>query len=153
MIEKATETYAHLDADFINSKNSVCSAILNVIIKNAFRKTHLKQIGRDPWFFDYEDPIQDDNLRAMKLQVLRGYKASIFITEVGVTVCVDTLFRFMSTITCLDKIYELKRQSNSDKEFMAKIETEIKGSSVVADWGHKRTYVIDDVDFTTNPVK
>lgn len=30
------------------------------------------------------------------------------MSESGVTVAVDTLFRFMSTITCLDKINELK---------------------------------------------
>jgi len=42
-------------------------AFFNIVIKNAFRQTHLKQIGRDPRFFDYEHPIQDNNLRAMKL--------------------------------------------------------------------------------------
>ena len=69
----------------------------------------MKQIGRDPKFFDYDRPITDPKLQAMSLQVLHGYKASVFMTETGVTVAVDTLFRFMSTITCLDKIRELKR--------------------------------------------
>ena len=66
--------------------------------------------------------------------------------------CVDTLFRFMSTITCLEKINEIKRQASSEREFMARIDSDIKGSSVIADWGHKRTYIIDDVDFKVNPV-
>ena len=35
---------------------------------------------------------------------------------------------------------------------MAQVETDIIGSSVIADWGHKRTYVISGVDFKTNPV-
>ena len=45
----------------------------------------------------------------MNLQVLPGFKASVFMCESGLTVAVDTLFRFMSTITCLDKIKELRR--------------------------------------------
>lgn len=26
------------------------------------------------------------------------------------------------------------------------------GSSVVADWGNKRTYIVNGIDFTSNPV-
>jgi len=37
IIEKATETQTLLDANFINSQNSVCQAIFNVVVKNAFR--------------------------------------------------------------------------------------------------------------------
>lgn len=117
IVEKSTETTTCLDANFINSQTSVCQAVFNVILKNAFRQTHLKQIGRDPRFFDYEQPIIDDKLTAMKLQVLHGFKASAFMSEVGVTVAVDTLFRFMSTITCLDKIRDLRRTAQNDGHF------------------------------------
>jgi hypothetical protein len=75
------------------------------------------------------------------------------MSEVGVTVAVDTLFRFMSTITCLDKIRELRRQAQNDSHFTTLIESEVVGSSIIADWGHKRTYIISSVDFKTNPVK
>ena len=88
----------------------------------------------------------------MQLQVLHGYKASVFMSEKGVTVAVDTLFRFMSTITCLDKINDLKRRTNSDREFKTAIESEVVGSSVIADWGNKRTYIVAGVDFDANPV-
>ena len=74
----------------------------------------MRQIGRDPKFFDYERPVTDEKLTAMRLQVLKGYKASVFMSETGITVAVDTLFRFMSTISCLDKINELKRQAKND---------------------------------------
>ena len=88
----------------------------------------------------------------MKLQVLHGFKASAFMSEVGVTVAVDTLFRFMSTITCLDKIRDLRRTAQNDNEFAKLVQEHIVGSSVIADWGHKRTYIIDSVDFKANPV-
>lgn len=126
-------------------------AILNIIFKNAFRQTHLRQIGRDPKFFDYEHPIKDPKLDQMQLQVLYGYKASVNMSEVGVTVTVDSLFRFMSTVTCLDKIRELKRQAPNEPKFKEMVEREIVGSSVIADWGNKRTYIVDAVDCKTNP--
>ena len=153
IVEKSTETTTSLDANFINSQTSVCQAVFNVILKNAFRQTHLRQIGRDPRFFDYESPIIDDKLTAMKLQVLHGFKASAFMSEVGVTVAVDTLFRFMSTITCLEKIRDLRRTAQNDGHFATLVQEQIVGSSIIADWGHERTYIIDSVDFKTNPVK
>lgn len=74
------------------------------------------------------------------------------MSESGVTVAVDTLFRFMSTITCLDKINELKRQAgNNDRRYKELVTSEVIGSSVIADWGNKRTYQIADIDFTVNP--
>jgi len=84
-------------------------AIFNIILKTAFRQTHLKQIGRDPRFFDYERPIRDARLSEMNLQVLPGFKASVYNTEQGLTMAVDTIFRFMSTITVLDKIKQLRQ--------------------------------------------
>lgn len=124
---------------------------LNTIFKNAFRQTHLKQIGRDPKFFNYENPIIDQKLSQMNLQVLEGYKASVFMTEMGLTVAVDTLFRFESTITCLDKIKELKRNARDENHFQHLIQSEVVGSSVIACWGNKRIYRIHNIDFSHNP--
>ena len=49
--------------------------------------------------------------------MLRGYKASVFMSEAGLNICVDTLTRFISTITCLDKIRQIKREARNDTEF------------------------------------
>ena len=57
IIEKSTETQTYLNADFINNQNSVVQGIFNIIFKTAFRQTHLRQIGRDPKFFDYNAPV------------------------------------------------------------------------------------------------
>ena len=87
----------------------------------------------------------------MHLQVLKGYKASVFMSESGMTVAVDTLFRFMSTITCLEKINQLKKQANNDRHFRELCDSQVVGSSVIADWGNKRTYIIDSLDWDSNP--
>ena len=89
----------------------------------------------------------------MQLQMLRGFKASVFMSEAGLNICVDTLTRFISTITCLDKIRQLKREARNETEFLNRVNAEIVGSSVVADWGHMRTYIIHNVDFKTDPVR
>lgn len=141
-----------INADFINRQNSVVQSLFNILFKQAFRQTHLKQIGRDPRFFDYERPIRDENLTRMKLQVLHGFKASVFMSELGVTVAVDTLFRFMSTITCLDKINDLRRHARDDGHFKKLVEEEVVGTSVIADWGNKRVYIVSGIDFKVNPV-
>jgi len=88
----------------------------------------------------------------MNLEVLHGFRASVQMTESGLTVAIDSLFRFLSTVSCLDKINELKRQAPSEAKFKALVEEQVVGSSVVADWGNKRTYIVNGIDFTSNPV-
>ena len=53
--------------------------------------------------------------------MLKGYKTSVFMSQSGITVAVDTLFRFMSTISCLDQINMIKKNSKNEKEFKDKV--------------------------------
>ena len=53
----------------------------------------------------------------------------------------------MCTTSCLEKINELKRQSNSDNHFRQLVRTEFSRKSVIGNWGNKRTYIVHDVDF------
>jgi hypothetical protein len=62
-----------LTGKFENQDNSVSQNLINVIIKQAFRETDLKQIGRAPRFFDVKR-IQD--LKESNLRILSGFKAS-----------------------------------------------------------------------------
>mmetsp|Transcript_12297 Transcript_12297/g.16684 ORF Transcript_12297/g.16684 Transcript_12297/m.16684 type:complete len:91 (-) Transcript_12297:1403-1675(-) len=88
--------------------------IFNLIINQAFRETNLKQIGRSPRFFDLEKPI---DLSRQNLMIMPGFKASAFQTELGCTLAIDSVFKFMCTTTCLSKIKELYGRSNSDNHF------------------------------------
>lgn len=76
-----------------------------MIINQAFRETNLKQIGRTPRFFDITAPI---DLSRQGLMIMPGFKASAFQTEMGCTLAIDSIFKFMSTTTCLEKIREMK---------------------------------------------
>lgn len=57
MIDKSTQSIVQLNGDFTNSDNSVSQNLINIIIKQAFRETNLKQIGKVPRFFDVQNPI------------------------------------------------------------------------------------------------
>jgi len=64
----------------------------------------------------------------------------------------DSIFKFVTTKTCLDRIHELKHYAKSDAEYMKLVNDEFKDKSVVADWGNMRTYIVHDIDFDQNPV-
>ena len=80
-----------------------------------------------------------------------GFKASAFQSELGCTLAVDNIFKFMSTTTCLERICEIKRNATSDNQFKQMVRLEFCGKSVIADWGNKRTYNVEDVSFEHTP--
>ena len=97
-----------LDGRFDNSENTVQHSLINIIIKQAFRATDLKQIGKGPKFFDMKSVI---DLERSKLRILSGFKAYAFRSQLGCTLVVDSIFKFMSTSSCLSRILELKQEN------------------------------------------
>lgn len=83
----------------MNRETSLTQAIINVIIKEAFRETDLKQIGKSPRFFDIKSPI---DLSDLGLKMWPGFKASAQQTKVGLTLTIDSIFKFVATRTCLE---------------------------------------------------
>ena len=79
--------------------------------------------------------------------VMPGFKASAFQTELGCTLAIDSVFKFMCTTTCLSKMKELRQRANSDSHFRQLVITEFTRKSVIGNWGNKRTYIVHDVEF------
>jgi len=84
--------------------------LLNIIIKQAFRETNLKQIGKAPRFFDTSNPIE---LKQAGIQIWSGFKAAAVCSTMGTMLCMDSIFKFMSTKTCLDKMDEIKKSAKN----------------------------------------
>ena len=82
--------------------------------------------------------------------IMPGFKASAFQTELGCMLAIDSIFKFMSTITCLEKIRELKRHSRDNHHYEQLVRTEFSRKSVIGNWGNKRTYIVHDVEFEKN---
>ena len=64
-----------LNGTFSNKENDVKQQIVNVIIKDAFRSTDLRQIGKTPRFFDTSNPIV---MQREGLKIWSGFKASAY---------------------------------------------------------------------------
>jgi hypothetical protein len=56
-INQESQCVVNLNGTFSNKENDVKQQIVNVIIKDAFRSTDLRQIGKTPRFFDTTNPI------------------------------------------------------------------------------------------------
>lgn len=85
-----------------------------------------------------------------------GFRASAFAYETGITLVIDNVNKFMSTISVLEKINEIRREYPKDKDGTSKFQSKVRelfvGSSIIANWGNKRTYNVDNIDFDKNPV-
>lgn len=103
-IDKDQVTTVNMSGEFANKDNTVAQNLINIIVKQAFRDTTLKQIGRSPRFFDVQNPLI---LERQQLQIWSGFKASAFNSESGITLAIDSIFKFMSTTSCLQRIYEI----------------------------------------------
>lgn len=64
----------------------------------------------------------------------------------------DSIFKFMSTRSCLEKIDELKRNAKNQHHWEQMVKLEYCGHAIIANWGNKRTYVVSDVIFENSPV-
>lgn len=127
--------------------HNVFHTLLNIIIKDAFRGTKLKQIGKAPKFFDMAKGV---DLPESGLMMWPGFKASAFQYQSGITLVIDNINKFMSTASCLDRINEIFER---DRKFaQAKILKEFKGKSIVAQWGNKKTYIVREIMFNLTPM-
>lgn len=65
----------------------------------------------------------------------------------------DSIFKFMSTRSCLERMDELKKNANNEHRWQQLVKQEFAGQSIVASWGNQRTYIVSDIDFATNPIQ
>ena len=69
----------------------------------------------------------------------------------GMAVVIDNVNKFMSTTSCLIRLHEIKEVS-LPHQYEDAVRREFKGSSVIANWGLKKAYIVYDILFKENPV-
>lgn len=126
--------------------HSVQSTLINIIIKEAFRQSNLKQIGKIPRFFD---PSKALEVEGTGLLIMPGFRASAFNYEQGLAIVIDNVNKFITTKSCLERMHEIG--DITDPAVQEMIHTEFKYSSVIANWGNKKAYIVKNVLFNTNP--
>ena len=129
-------------------QHSVVHTLINLIIKEALRQTHLRQIGKNPRFFDPERSV---SLRDVNLQMWPGFKASACTYDKGATMVIENVFKFMSMESCLERIKYLERQAPTQDDYERAVIREFRGKSIIANWGNKRAYIVSDVVFNQCP--
>ena len=63
----------------------------------------------------------------------------------------DSIFKFMCTRSCLDRIDELKKNNHDVKKWEAAVRAEYGLQVIIANWGNRRSYSVTDVDFSHSP--
>ena len=126
--------------------NNIIHTVLNNIIKQAFRDTNLTQIGKAPRYFDLSKKFNLDD----EIISCPGFRAAASNSMYGLTLVIDNVNKFMTTQSCLDRIWEIE-DNRQVKDKKQRVIDEFKGQSVIGDWGHMRAYIVRDVLFEKNP--
>jgi len=90
--------------------HTVMHTLLNIIVKQAFRETSLRQIGKQPRFFDVSKAI---DVEGSGLQACPGFRASAFNYTSGLTIVLDNINKFISNKTCLERIHEIQHDQQN----------------------------------------
>lgn len=80
-----------------------------------------------------------------------GFRASAFSYNMGMALVLDNVNKFMSTKTCLDRMYELIK-TNPKSEQVSAMNKEFVGASVIANWGNKKAYTVNAICWDKNPM-
>ena len=129
--------------------HNILHTLVNIIIKQAFRDTSLRQIGRQPRFFDMSKAI---DVPGSGLQACPGFRASAFNYASGMTLVIDNINKFLSNKSCLERIQEILNGEGDTKDKQERVIHEFRFKSVIGTWANKKTYIVENVIFDKNPV-
>lgn len=133
---------------FKGEDNAMIHTLLNIIVKQAFRETNLRQIGKQPRFFDVSKAFE---IEGSGLQACPGFRASAYNYTSGLTIVIDNINKFISNKTCLERINEIL-EDHGVRDKQSRILHEFQFKTVIGAYGHKKTYFVEDIDFKRNPV-
>ena len=119
----------------------------NCIVKKLLRANHLLGLGRTQ---KYYLPQNAKCIRDFNIEIWPGYKTSVNLKEAGLLLDVDFASKLIRMDSVLDFMKEIVQQHHG-RGFQNLIKEELKGRSMLARYGNKRLYVIDDVEFDHNP--
>lgn len=60
----------------------------------------------------------------------------------GCVLAIDNIFKFMSTKSCLDRIYEISQKCHSKHQAEQVCKLEFRDKPIIADWGNSRSYFV-----------
>lgn len=104
----SSESKRHFSGKTLQSSkmedHNVIFNLINIVIKQALRDTDLRQIGKQPRFFDISKAV---SVEGSGLQACPGFRASAFNYSSGLALVLDNINKFLSNKSCLDRIHEI----------------------------------------------
>jgi len=128
------------------AKAQTANTFFNILIKSLLQSLNMVPVGRTS---RYLIPSEAVPMNDYKLQIWPGYKTSVRLCEGGLLLEIDYTSRILSLKSALEVIEEIKRSGS--KNVQGDVKEYFKARSVIAWYGNKRNYVIDDVEFNLNP--
>ena len=141
-LKLSTET----SLDNLNSEKTNKQRILqffNILIKKWMRQMKMVELDRNSKFYL---PSEEEYVEGFPLKVWTGFKTAIDLYAGGPMLLIDFTSRVIRTMSVLEIIEDLKKKGYSNED----VKEWIVGTSVLADYGNYRKYVIDDIDFKKN---
>ncbi|XP_057371400.1 piwi-like protein Siwi [Daphnia carinata] len=126
----------------IQKEDSTYTTVMNIILRRC-----LGMLNLTLWRRDYYDPAAATEIPQHFLNVWPGYVTTIRHHEEGFLLGVEIIHRVLRRDTALDMMNKI-RQAGGD--FQAMCSAEMLGKVVMTHY-NKRTYRIDDLDYTKNP--
>ena len=128
------------------AKAQTVNSFLNIMVKCLLSACNMCPVGRTG---KYLLPTAAKQLPDYKIEVWPGYHTSVGIYESGLLLEVDYASRILRNETVYD-FMKMKMQSMGS-DYRDGVKEIVVGNSVLARYGNKRTYVINDVDYTHSP--
>jgi len=126
----------------IHKEDATYTSVMNIILRRCLGMLNLTM-----WKRDYYDPAALTEIPQHFLNVWPGYLTTIRHHEDGFLLGVEIIHKVLRRDTALD-VMDRMRQSGGEVQALCK--AELLGKVVMTHY-NKKTYRIDDIDFTKNP--
>lgn len=121
-----------------------CVQLFNIIFRRVLKILDMKQVGRHYYIPGRSIPIPQH-----KLEVWPGYIVAVQEYHGGLMLHTDASHKVLSNETVLDQMKELMRRHRAN--FKDECTKQIVGSIVMTRYNN-RTYRVDDIDWSQNPL-
>lgn len=128
------------------AKAQTASVFFNILIKSLLQSLNMVPVGRTG---RYLIPDEATPLDRYSLQIWPGYKTSVKNCEGGLLLEIDYTSRILSQKSALQVIDEIRKSGS--RNYREDAREYFKERSVIAWYGNKRNYIVNDIDFNLNP--
>lgn len=117
--------------------------VFNLVYRRSMRFLKLQQIGRNHFNMEQAIPVPRH-----KIKVLPGVLSTTYVTENGVLLNLDCIFRSLRTDSVLDFIREQMQRDSHD--YRKTVERELIGRILLANYNNK-TFYVDSIRWDLSP--